>query len=112
MLATEPHVDHRCIYAGARVQHGNEREGQMLPRNNMQANADLMNNMIDLMQAGACPHTALAAAVPQITPVEVRQVEMAARLLGMRHDSSIPDREFVSKLRSRVLREAGKLERD
>lgn len=77
----------------------------------MQANAEIMNNMIDLMQAGRCPHGALVASRPQLTGMELRQVEMAAFLMGAGPGMSAPDGRFVSRLRQRVLDECSKLER-
>jgi hypothetical protein len=71
----------------------------------MQSNVELLNNMIDLMQAGKCPHRPLAASLPQITAEELRQVEMAALLMGTGAGASAPDGRFVSKLRQRVLDE-------
>ncbi len=78
----------------------------------MQANAELMNNMIDLMQAGKCPHRPLAALLPRLTVPELRQVEMAAYLMSAAPSASTPDRDFVSRLRRQVLDECSKLERD
>lgn len=80
-------------------------------RNMMQANAELMNNMIDLMQAGKCPHRPLAASLPRLTVTEVRQVEMAACLMGAAPGAGIPDRDFISRLRQQVVDECSKLER-
>ena len=77
----------------------------------MQANAELMNNMIDLMQAGKCPHRPLAASLPQLSVPELRQAEMAAYLMAARPGASAPDRDFISRLRQQVLDECSKLER-
>ena len=77
----------------------------------MQANAELMNNMIDLMQAGKCPHRQLATARPQPPVEELRQLEMAAYLMGAGGGSGAPDGKFLSRLRQQVLDECSKLER-
>lgn len=77
----------------------------------MLANAEFLNNMIDLMQAGKCPHRPLAASLAQLTYPELRQVEMAALLMGAAPGNSSPDREFISRLRRRVADECSKLER-
>lgn len=77
----------------------------------MQANAELMNNMIDLMQAGKCPHRPLAASLSQLGAPELRQVEMAACLMGAAPGAGTPGRDFISRLRQQVLDECSKLER-
>ncbi|HEY0069260.1 MAG TPA: hypothetical protein VGE04_04745 [Chloroflexia bacterium] len=77
----------------------------------MQVDVELTNNMIDLMQAGRCPHGQLAASLPQLTFQEVRQVEMAAYLLSAGPGRSVPDGAFISRLRRQVLDECSKLER-
>jgi hypothetical protein len=77
----------------------------------MQANPELMNNMIDLMQAGKCPHRQLATALPAPTVEDLRQLEMAAFLIGAGRGTSAPDSKFVSRLRQQVLDECSKLER-
>ena len=80
-------------------------------RNTMQANAELMNNMIDLMQAGKCPHRPLAASLSQLSVSELRQAEMAAYFMGSAPGAGTPDRDFVSRLRQQVLDECSTLER-
>lgn len=77
----------------------------------MQANAELMNNMIDLMQAGKCPHRPLSASLPRLTVTELRQMEMASYLMGAAPGASIPNRDFVRRLRQQVADECSKLER-
>ncbi len=77
----------------------------------MQANAELINNMIDLMQAGKCPHRPFAGSLPQLTTQELRQLEMAAYLMGAGADRSVPHGKFVARLRQQVLDECSKLER-
>ncbi|HEX8221363.1 MAG TPA: hypothetical protein VF914_19400 [Chloroflexia bacterium] len=77
----------------------------------MQANAELTNNMIDLMQAGKCPHRQLAITQPQPSLGEMRQLEMAAFLMASGRGSSAPDEGFVARLRRQVLDECSKLER-
>ncbi len=86
-------------------------EKDPLVRDMMQANAELMNNMIDLMQAGRCPHRQLATSLPQLTGMELRQLAMAAFLMGASPGRSAPDRKFVSGLRQQILDECSKLER-
>lgn len=76
----------------------------------MQANAELMNNMIDLMQAGRCPHRQLATSLPQLTSQEMRQLELASFLLSVSSDRSAPDGNFVSRLRKQLMDECSKLE--
>ncbi|MDQ5823808.1 MAG: hypothetical protein M3441_06285 [Chloroflexota bacterium] len=77
----------------------------------MQANAELMNNVIDLMQAGKCPHRPLTASLSQLSLTELRQVEMAGYLIGAAPGAGTPDRAFISRLRQQVLDECSKLER-
>lgn len=77
----------------------------------MRANPELTNNMIDLMQAGKCPHRQLAMALPQPSVEEFRQVEVAAFLMSAGPSRSAPDEGFVARLRLQVLDECSKLER-
>ena len=77
----------------------------------MQANPELMNNMIDLMQAGKCPHRQLTMALPRPSVEEVRQLEIAAFLMACGRGRSAPDEGFVARLRRQVVDECSKLER-
>jgi hypothetical protein len=79
-------------------------------RNTMQANAELMNNVIDLMQAGKCPHRPLAASLSQLSFPELRQVDIAAYFMGAAPGAGTPDRDFIARLRQQVLDECSKLE--
>lgn len=77
----------------------------------MQGDAELTNNMIDLMQAGKCPHRLLAASPPPHAGMNMRQVEMAAFFMSARPGTSAPHVGFVSRLRQQILDECSRLER-